>query len=101
ELYYELLREGEGEQQVAEDATPLIHYSVTTFEGILVASTFKESRPVRLPLKEVIIGFRHGIVGMRKGERRKLYVHPDLAYRRGGCVPPNSVLIFEVELTEL
>jgi peptidylprolyl isomerase len=100
ELYYEILCEGEGEQGVVEDSSPLIHYSVNTFEGIHVASTSEDSGPVRFPLKEVIIGFRKGIVGMRKKERRKLYVHPDLAYRRGGCVPPNSVLIFEVELKE-
>ena len=48
----------------------------------------------------MIPGFREGVIGMREGETRRIYVHPEMAYGVTGEVPPNSLLIFDVEVTD-
>ena len=37
---------------------------------------------------------------MKEGEKRKLFVHPDLGYGTQGQLPPNALLIFEVEIVK-
>lgn len=52
----------------------------------------------------MIAGLRYGIEGMRPGGKRRIRVAPHLAYRDTGwgtVIPPNAVLIFEVELLEV
>jgi hypothetical protein len=39
-----------------------------------MGATHKEERPIRVPLPDVILGFAKGIEGMRKGEKRKIYI---------------------------
>ena len=53
-----------------------------------------------LPIKQSIPGFAKGLVGMKEGEKRILYIHPELAYGLAGHLPPNSLLIFEVEIVK-
>lgn len=56
---------------------------------------------IDLGAREVIAGLRYGIEGMCVGGRRRIRVGPHLAYRdRGvpGVIPPNALLIFDVEL---
>ncbi len=51
--------------------------------------------------RSVIAGLRYGIEGMRAGGRRRVRVSPHLAYGEAGVpgiIPPNAVLVFEVEL---
>ena len=54
----------------------------------------------------VIAGLEYGVRGMRVGGRRRIRVSPHLAYRDEGLpgvvppIPPNAVLIFEIELLE-
>ena len=54
--------------------------------------------------KEVIRGWDEGVPGMKVGGRRKLVLPADLGYGRDGAppdIPPNSVLVFDVELLEV
>ena len=62
-------------------------------------ATFK----FRLGVGEVIKGWDRGVEGMRVGDRRKLVCPPSMAYgsSRTGPIPPNSTLVFEVELVDV
>lgn len=57
-----------------------------------------------LARRGIIAGLRYGIEGMRQGGKRRIRIPPHLAYREAGwgtVIPPNVVLIFEVELLEV
>jgi peptidylprolyl isomerase len=83
-----------------------IHYRAFLRRGEQCRSSFDESRPLRVYLgrREVIAGLERGLRGMRVGGRRRLVISPHLAYgKRGvpGIIPPNAVLILEVELLDV
>jgi FKBP-type peptidyl-prolyl cis-trans isomerase len=96
-----------GTGALAERGTVVtIHYRAFLRRGAQVRSSYEESRSQRVHLgqREVIAGLEHGILGMRVGGRRPLVVSPHLAYgERGvsGVIPPNAVLMFEVELLDV
>ncbi len=96
-LQYLIIKQGAGES-VKEHSTPLINYTGTYIDGTVFNSSLEAGEPIALPLDQAITGFAQGIVGMKVGEIRKIFVHPDLGYGTRGQLPPNSLLIFEVEV---
>jgi hypothetical protein len=101
-LIIEILREGEGEIVRASD-TILVHYHGTLDSGRVFDSSYERGEPARLGLFGVIRGWQEGIPGMRVGGKRRLIIPPELGYgRRGtGNIPPNSLLIFEIEVIDV
>lgn len=80
-----------------------VNYAGTLADGTHVDSSADHGRPYTFQLgaAAVIAGWDQGIKGMRVGGKRKLTIPPDMAYGARGSgdrVPPNSTLIFEVEL---
>lgn len=100
-LQYKVVKEGEGEQTVGTESTPLVHYTGKMIDGTVFSSSIETNHPIPLCIKQTIPGFSEGLVGMKKGEKRTLYIHPELAYGVSGHLPPNSLLIFEVEVLEI
>lgn len=98
-LQYKILQEGSGDI-VGPDSIPLVHYTGKLLDGSTFSSSRESNNPIALPIKQTIPGFSEGLVGMKKGEKRTLYIHPELAYGVSGHLPPNSLLIFEVEIME-
>ena len=92
-LQYKIEKEGEG-AEIEAHASPLIRYTGKFLDGNVFGAS-KEDEMV--PLDETIPGLSKGLIGMKEGEKRTLYIHPELAYGTTGSLPPNSLLTFEVE----
>jgi FKBP-type peptidyl-prolyl cis-trans isomerase len=92
--------------RAAAGAIVTIHYRGVLTRGDPFRSSYEEGQPLRVHLgrREVSAGLELGLLGMRVGGRRRLIISPHLAYgQRGvpGIIPPNAVLILEVELLEV
>ena len=81
-----------------------VNYVGTLTNGNKFDSSYDRNQPFSFILGtgKVIKGWDEGIAGMRVGGKRKLVIPPDLAYGNqsvgNGLIPPNSTLVFEVEL---
>jgi FKBP-type peptidyl-prolyl cis-trans isomerase len=82
--------------------TVKVHYTGRLENGTKFDSSLDRGRPFEFPIGvgRVIRGWDEGVMTMRVGGKRKLIIPPDLGYgsRDMGKIPPNSTLIFEVEL---
>lgn len=95
-LQYIILEKGH-DPAIAEHGTPMINYTGKYLDGTVFGSSAEVGGPITLSLDQTIPGFSKGVVGMKEGEKRRLFVHPDLGYGKTGQLPPNSLLIFEIE----
>ena len=79
-----------------------VRYVGTLADGRRFTASADTAR-FKLGAGDVIEGWDRGITGMRVGGRRQLVIAPDLGYRakQAGVIPPNSVLVFEVELLSI
>lgn len=98
-LQYYVVEKGNG-PVLTGNPTALLHYKGSFLDGQVFSSSEQNKEPILLPLAQAIPGFSLGMQGMREGETRILYIHPDLAYGTSGQLPPNSLLIFEIKLIE-
>lgn len=99
ELQYSVLKEGTG-PEVTAHASPKIHYTGKYQDGTVFGTSEEMGGPITIPLDQTIPGFSKGIVGMKEGEKRRLFVHPDLGYGTSGQLPPNELLIFDIEVVK-
>lgn len=96
-LQYQILEKGHG-PAVKEDGTPQIHYTGKYLDGKVFDDSRKRGEPIAIPIQNTIPGFRKGITGMQEGEKRRIFIHPDIGYGTQGNLPPNSLLIFDIEV---
>jgi peptidylprolyl isomerase len=96
-LQYQVLEKGNGEI-VKDNSTPQIHYTGKYSDGKIFDDSRQRGAPISIPIQGTIPGFRKGIVGMKEGESRRLFIHPDLGYGTSGNLPPNSLLVFDIEV---
>jgi len=104
QLKVEDVKAGTGAPAVA-GKTVTAHYTGTLTDGTKFDSSKDRGRPFsfRLGGGQVIRGWDEGVVGMREGGVRKLTVPPHMGYgdRAAGKIPPNSTLVFEIELIKV
>src|SRR6476469_5176227 len=102
ELVIEEIAEGTG-AVAATGQKVRVHYTGWLTDGKKFDSSLDRGQPFAFQLGrgQVIKGWDQGVAGMKVGGKRKLTVPPELGYgARGfpGAIPPNSTLVFEVEL---
>ena len=95
-LQFKIVKNGSGEVVPAGGA-PEINFTGKLADGEVFTSS-EEMGPITIDLSKTVPGFSKGIAGMKEGEKRTLFIHPDLAYGTQGQLPPNSLLIFDVEV---
>ncbi len=87
-----------------------VHYTGWLTDGVIKGRKFDSSKdrgdPFDFPLGagHVIKGWDEGVQGMKVGGTRVLTVPPALGYGArgaGGVIPPNAILLFEVELLKV
>jgi peptidylprolyl isomerase len=95
---------GTGKEAV-KGALVSVHYEGTLENGTVFDSSFNRGRPIEFVLGtgRVIKGWDQGLMGMKVGGKRTLFIPAHLAYgeRAIGPIPPNSNLNFTVELLEV
>ncbi|MFM1921657.1 MAG: hypothetical protein RLZZ303_3291 [Candidatus Hydrogenedentota bacterium] len=101
-LQYRVLREGDGPSP-KETSQVRVHYKGTLTDGTQFDSSYDRGQPASFGLNQVIPGWTEGLQLMKTGAKYELTIPPGLGYGAGGAdtIPPNSVLIFEVELLEV
>lgn len=101
-LQYEIIKEGTGAKPAATDQVK-VHYHGTLTDGRVFDSSVQRGEPATFPVNGVIQGWVEALQLMPVGSKWKLFIPSGLAYgpQGTGGIPPNSVLIFEVELLEI
>jgi FKBP-type peptidyl-prolyl cis-trans isomerase len=101
-LKYTDVKVGEGEEAKAGQVVS-VHYTGRLTDGTKFDSSLDRNQPFsfKLGAGQVIQGWDQGVAGMKVGGKRKLTIPPGLGYGSqsvGGVIPPNSTLVFDVEL---
>jgi FKBP-type peptidyl-prolyl cis-trans isomerase FklB len=101
-LQYEVLKQGTGAKPKMTDIIK-VHYQGTLIDGTVFDSSIQRGEPASFQLNQVVEGWVEGLQLMPVGSKYRLTLPPSLAYGEAGAgpIPPNSVLIFEVELLSI
>lgn len=102
-LQYTITKEGTGKSPTA-DSTVKVHYTGKLTDGKVFDSSVERGEPIEFPLNQVIPGWTEGLQLLKEGGKATLYIPAELAYGAQGVpgtIPPNSTLIFDVELIQV
>ncbi len=101
-LVFTSTKAGTGPTPKATDKVK-VHYRGTLIDGTEFDSSFKRNKPAEFPLNRVIPCWTEGVQKMKVGGKARLVCPANIAYGERGTpgIPPNSTLVFEVELIEI
>ena len=99
-IHYVMEKEGTGDAHPDANSKVTVHYHGTLLDGTVFDSSVDRGETISFGLNEVIPGWREAIPLLKKGGKGKFIIPSYLGYgdRPAGRIPPNSVLVFEVEL---
>jgi FKBP-type peptidyl-prolyl cis-trans isomerase len=100
-LQYKVLTDGDGATPTPADIVT-VNYRGTFINGTEFDASAKAGHPAQFPVNGVIHGWTEALTQMKVGSKWQLFVPSELAYGEQGRpgIPPNSTLIFEVELLD-
>lgn len=102
-LQYEVLQQGTGAMP-GPTSRVTVHYEGKLTNGQVFDSSYKRGQPATFGVNQVISGWTEAMQLMNEGAKWRLTIPPDLGYGArgaGGSIPPNAVLIFDVELIKV
>ena len=102
-LQYKITQEGTGKSPTANSIVK-VHYTGKLVDGTVFDSSVERGEPIEFPLNQVIAGWTEGLQLMKEGSKATLYIPSQLGYGEqgaSGMIPPNSTLIFDVELIQV
>ncbi len=102
-LVYKSLKDGTG-AQATPSSTVKVNYKGTFIDGKVFDASANHGGPATFPLNRVIPCWTEGVAKMQVGGKAQLVCPPSIAYGAAGApgaIPPNSTLVFEVELLDV
>lgn len=100
-LQYQVIREGTGPRATARDVV-LVDYDGKLANGETFDASARHGGPATLPVSGLIPGWVEGLQLMNQGSKYRFWIPPELGYgpqgAGDGVIPPNSLLIFDVEV---
>lgn len=102
-LQYLIVEQKEGNKPGMFD-TVLIHQRALLLDGKILEDTYRQNKPDKVKIDELIEGLQEGLQMMEFGSRYKFWVPSELAWGRKGTgnkIPPNAVLSFDIRLVEI
>jgi FKBP-type peptidyl-prolyl cis-trans isomerase FklB len=104
-LQYMILESGpDGSASPAATDSVLAHYHGTLIDGTVFDSSVDRGEPAQFGLSQVISGWTEGLQLMSVGDKWRLFIPAAMAYGEASptpAIPPNSALIFDVEIIEI
>ena len=103
-LQYRIMNEGSGDDSPGPESVVSVHYRGKLTNGLEFDSSYKRNQPASFQVNGVIRGWTEALQLMKEGDKWELIIPPDLGYGSkgaGNIIPPDSTLIFEVELIEI
>lgn len=99
-LQYRVIEEGSGASPGATDEVT-VHYTGKLTDGTVFDSSVERGDPATFAVNQVIPGWTEALQLMKEGAKWELVIPSELGYGprgAGGSIPPNAILVFEVEL---
>lgn len=101
-LLYKVIQKGKG-RAPREGETVIVDYTGKLTNGLIFDSSVQRGKPAEFQLKHMIVGLKEAIQLMNVGAKIEAMIPPQLGYGDSGnvSIPPNSALIFELELKSI
>ncbi len=104
-LRYKIIHKGSG-KAAEKGKTVSVHYKGQLADGTVFDSSYKRKDPLefQVGVGQVISGWDEGICLLNVGDKARLVIPSDLGYGAqgaGGVIPPNAILVFDVELMDV
>lgn len=101
-LVYKIHKMGYGKRITNNNQIIAIKYTGKLIDGTIFDDT-EPNKPLFISLKQVIAGWKEGLKYIKKGGKITLVIPPKLGYKSEitSGIPPNSTLIFEIELVDI
>lgn len=103
-LRYQIIQKGSG-AQAQKGQRVKVHYEGSLVSGVVFDSSYKRNEPIafQVGVGQVIPGWDEGILLLKIGDKARFVIPSNLGYGSagaGGVIPPNAILIFDVELVD-